>query len=280
MRERTALPAAAAGPSPRPASCSSPPGMSNASIDVAAARARGITVCGTGGRPGAGRGADLGADPRRSCASVPEADRGLRAGGLAGRAPGRRARRQHARASRSRPARPAGRAGRARLRDGGARLVAEPRPRRWPAASGVEPCTKDDLLRRSDVVSLHLRLSDRTRGILGADELALMKPTAVLVNTSRGPLVDERALVAALERGTHRRRRARRVRRGAAPARPPAPTTPDTVLTPAPRLRHRADLSRCSSTTCSRTSGRGSTGVRCASSSPDRSADRLCIAQT
>ncbi len=67
---------------------------------------------------------------------------------------------------------------------------------------GVEPCSKEDLLRRSDVVSLHLRLSDRTRGVLGATELALMKPSAILVNTSRGPLVDEAALVAALENGT------------------------------------------------------------------------------
>ena len=67
---------------------------------------------------------------------------------------------------------------------------------------GVEPVSKDELLRRSDVVSLHLRLSERTRGLIGAAELALMKPTAYLVNTSRGPLVEERALLAALEAGT------------------------------------------------------------------------------
>jgi phosphoglycerate dehydrogenase-like enzyme len=56
----------------------------------------------------------------------------------------------------------------------------------------------DTLMRDSDVVTLHLRLSDTTRGLVTARHLALMKPTAYLVNTARGPLVDEAALVAAL----------------------------------------------------------------------------------
>ena len=55
--------------------------------------------------------------------------------------------------------------------------------------------------RRADVVTIHLRLSDRTRGLIGAAELALMKPTAYLVNTSRGPIVDEDALLRALYGG-------------------------------------------------------------------------------
>ena len=59
----------------------------------------------------------------------------------------------------------------------------------------------DTLLRRSDVVSLHLPLDDRTRGLVDSRRLALMKPTAVLVNTSRGPIVDEEALAVALEEG-------------------------------------------------------------------------------
>jgi len=50
-------------------------------------------------------------------------------------------------------------------------------------------------------VSIHLRLSDRTRGLLGARELGLMRPGALLINTSRGPIVDEAALVRALESG-------------------------------------------------------------------------------
>ena len=59
---------------------------------------------------------------------------------------------------------------------------------------------KDALFRESDIVSIHLRLSDRTRGLVGARELGLLKPTAYLVNISRGPIVDEPALVDALQR--------------------------------------------------------------------------------
>ncbi len=69
------------------------------------------------------------------------------------------------------------------------------------AAVGATHVPLETLLRESDVVSLHLRLSDDTRGILGRDRLALMKPTAVLVNTARGALVDHDALVAALQGG-------------------------------------------------------------------------------
>jgi phosphoglycerate dehydrogenase-like enzyme len=54
---------------------------------------------------------------------------------------------------------------------------------------GAELVTKEELFRRADVVSVHLVLSDRTRGLVGAPEIALMKPTARLVNTSRGPIV-------------------------------------------------------------------------------------------
>lgn len=61
--------------------------------------------------------------------------------------------------------------------------------------------SKEELLETSDFVSLHLVLSDRTRGILGAPELALLKPTAYLVNTSRAGLVDQDALLAALHEG-------------------------------------------------------------------------------
>src|SRR5258705_572869 len=66
------------------------------------------------------------------------------------------------------------------------------------AESGVTRVDKDELFRRSDVLSVHLVLGERTRGIIGARELALMKPTAILVNTARGPLIDEQALIKAL----------------------------------------------------------------------------------
>ena len=59
---------------------------------------------------------------------------------------------------------------------------------------------KETLFKDSDIVSVHLVLSDRSRGIVAAPELALMKPTAYLVNISRGPIVDEKALIEALER--------------------------------------------------------------------------------
>ncbi len=62
--------------------------------------------------------------------------------------------------------------------------------------------TLDELLERSDIVSLHVPLSPATRHLIGAAELARMKPTAVLVNTARGPVVDEDALVDALESGS------------------------------------------------------------------------------
>jgi phosphoglycerate dehydrogenase-like enzyme len=66
---------------------------------------------------------------------------------------------------------------------------------------GVEQCASlDDLMRRSDVVTVHLILSTRSEGTIGAAEIALMKKSAYLVNTSRGPLVDEAALIAALQK--------------------------------------------------------------------------------
>jgi phosphoglycerate dehydrogenase-like enzyme len=65
--------------------------------------------------------------------------------------------------------------------------------------AGVEYAGKEDLLRQADFITIHVVLSQRTRGLLGAKELSLMKPTAYLINTSRGPIVEEAALIAALK---------------------------------------------------------------------------------
>ena len=58
---------------------------------------------------------------------------------------------------------------------------------------------KDELFRSADIVTIHSVLSPRTRGIVGTREFGLMKPTALLINTSRGPIVDEKAVLAALK---------------------------------------------------------------------------------
>jgi phosphoglycerate dehydrogenase-like enzyme len=174
-------------------------GAANASIDIAAATSRGVTVCGTGTllSPAAEMTWALLLALVRQ---VPEADRGVREGGwqttigteLAGKTLGLLG---------------LGRLGQRVARVG---LAFEMPVIAWsqnldPGLArglGVEPAaTKEDLLDRSDVVSLHLKLSERTRGIVGARELALLKPGALLVNTSRGPLVDEDALLDALRSG-------------------------------------------------------------------------------
>jgi D-3-phosphoglycerate dehydrogenase len=69
------------------------------------------------------------------------------------------------------------------------------------AAAGAAFVSKEELFRTADFVSIQLVLSDRSRGLVGASDLALMKPTAILVNTSRGPIVDEPAMLAALQSG-------------------------------------------------------------------------------
>lgn len=69
------------------------------------------------------------------------------------------------------------------------------------AEGGAAYVSKEELLRTSDIVSIHLVLSDRTRGLISAREFSSMKPTALLVNVSRGPIVDEAAMLDALKSG-------------------------------------------------------------------------------
>jgi D-3-phosphoglycerate dehydrogenase len=100
------------------------------------------------------------------------------------------------------------------------------------AELGAKRVERDELFGRSDVLSVHLVLAERTRGTVGARELSLMKPTAILINTARGPIVDEAALVAAL--------RERRIAgagldvydREPLPDAHPLRTLPNVVLTP------------------------------------------------
>ncbi|WP_020672649.1 D-2-hydroxyacid dehydrogenase family protein [Amycolatopsis nigrescens] len=100
------------------------------------------------------------------------------------------------------------------------------------AEHGVTAVSKEDLFARSDVLSVHLVLSDRSRGLVGAAELSAMKPSAILVNTSRGPIVDQDALLDAL--------RGERIGRAAIdvydteplPADHPFRELPNVVLTP------------------------------------------------
>jgi phosphoglycerate dehydrogenase-like enzyme len=161
-------------------------GMGNAAIDTEAARELGITVAGTGGTPT--HTAELTWGLILALARhIPSEDARVRAGGwqhtigfeLAGRTLGVIG---------------LGRLGSQVARIGeafGMEVIA------WSQNMDT-PLTKQDLLRRSDVVTIHVRLSERTRGLIGAAELALMKPTAYLINTSRGPIVDEDALLDAL----------------------------------------------------------------------------------
>jgi len=98
-------------------------------------------------------------------------------------------------------------------------------------AVGARRVSKTELLSGADVLSIHLVLSDRTRGLFQAADLALMKATAVVINTSRGPIVDEAALLEAVQ--------SRRIvaaldvyDREPLPADHPIRTAPNTILTP------------------------------------------------
>jgi phosphoglycerate dehydrogenase-like enzyme len=173
-------------------------GMWNASVDLAACEARGIIVCGT---QSAGSGtAQLTAALMTALAQqITVVDRDVRAGrwqtGLGTQLEGK-----------TMGLLGLGRVGAKvakialaldmKLVAWSANLTAE-----RAAAAGAELVERDELFRRADVVSVHLVLSDRTRGLVGANEFALMKPSAFFINTSRGPIADEAALLDALATG-------------------------------------------------------------------------------
>ena len=178
-------------------------GASNASLDVEACTRQGVTVCNTTGGAGAPYAtAELALGLMIAAArAIPVADRTMRAGdfqrgvpvgiGLAGKT--------------------LGVVGLGRL---GARLARyalalDMRVMAWSPnltaakahEAGALLVGKSDLMSGSDVISVHMVLSPRSRGLIGAEDIARMKRGAILINTSRGPLVDEAALVAAVEAG-------------------------------------------------------------------------------
>lgn len=83
----------------------------------------------------------------------------------------------------------------------GATVLAQSRTHHDGIAEYIEQVTQEELLRCSDIVVLHCPLNDSTRGMINAEKLAMMKPTALLVNVARGPVVVEKDLAAALENG-------------------------------------------------------------------------------
>ena len=195
MRERTPFPRALIERLPK-LKLLVTTGKRNASIDVAAANERGVTVCGTSG--GAHPTAELAIGLMLGLARhLREEFHAMRAGGgwqstvgfdLDGRTLGILG---------------LGNLGGRVARIGaafGMKLIAwsENLTPERAKAQGAEHVSKDELFRRADVISIHLVLSQRSRGLVGARELALMKPTAILINTSRGPIVDEAAMLAAL----------------------------------------------------------------------------------
>lgn len=201
MRERTPFPASLLARLPELRLLVTT-GPFNAVIDVGAASAQGVVVCGTGGKrlPDADPTAELTwglilATVRH----IPQEDRGVRAGGwqqtlgtdLYGKTLGL--------LGLGHIGGIVGKVGRA---FGMTTVAWSPNlTEERAAAGGATLVSKEDLFRLADVLCVHLVLGERTLGIVGADELALMKPTAYLVNTSRAPLVSEPALVAALQEG-------------------------------------------------------------------------------
>jgi len=173
-------------------------GMRNASVDVAAANEQGVVVCGTAGFGGPT--ADLAWALILSLVRhIPEEDRRVREGGwqrtigigLQGKTLG-----VAGLGKLGSRAAAIGKAFGMEVIAWSQNLTAE-----RCAEHGVELVTKPELMRRADVLTIHLVLSDRTRGLFGAADLALMKPTSYVINTARGPIIDEDALVDVLKRG-------------------------------------------------------------------------------
>jgi phosphoglycerate dehydrogenase-like enzyme len=198
MRERTAFPRSVLDQLPRLRLLVTT-GPSNAAIDVAAARANGVVVSGTGGAypaPAELTWTLIHALTRH----IVEEDRALRSG------------RWQTTLGTELSGRTLGIVGLGRLGQRVARVAhafdmsvvawSENLTGERATEGGATLVGKDELFASSDIVSVHLQLSPRTTGLIGPRELGLMRPTGYLVNTSRGPIVDESALVEALRSGS------------------------------------------------------------------------------
>jgi len=198
MRERTAFPRSVLDQLPRLRLLVTT-GPSNAAIDVAAARANGVVVSGTGGAypaPAELTWTLIHALTRH----IVEEDRALRSG------------RWQTTLGTELSGRTLGIVGLGRLGQRVARVAhafdmsvvawSENLTGERATEGGATLVGKDELFASSDIVSVHLQLSPRTTGLIGPRELGLMRRTAYLVNTSRGPIVDESALVEALRSGS------------------------------------------------------------------------------
>lgn len=231
MRERTAFPASLIARLPG-LKMLNVTGMRNRSVDIAALSERGVTVSGTETGEAGHATAELSLALMLAAArAIPHGDRNLRSGLFqAGIAPGLVLH------GRTLGLLGLGRLGSLMARYGaalGMDLIAwSPNITAVRAkAAGAEAVTKEDLFRRSDVVSIHMVLSPSTTGLVGESELSLMKKGAILVNTSRGPLVDEAALVSALA-ADHLVAALDVYDREPLPADHPLRSSPNTILSP------------------------------------------------
>ncbi|MCD2194113.1 D-2-hydroxyacid dehydrogenase family protein [Actinomycetospora endophytica] len=200
MRERTALPAEVLERLPNLRLLVTT-GPANAAIDVAAAHRLGVTVCGTGGV------LDNAATVEMTWAlvlatlrHVPEEDRRLRDGGWQETVGGDLKGHRLGVVGLGGIGRPVAAVGQAFGMDVAAwSRHLDPDDAR---AVGVTPVSKDELFTTADVVTIHMKLSRGSRGLVGREDLERMGPHAILVNTSRGPIVDEDALLAVLHAGS------------------------------------------------------------------------------
>ena len=195
MRERTPFPAALIRRLPK-LKLLITTGMRNLSFDLEAAHSQGVTVCGTGGVGSATSELAVGL-MIALMRDIPGQFASMRQGGWQTR-PG------YDLAGKTLGLLGLGKVGGAVASVGNAfnmKVIAwsQNLTEQRAAECRARRVEKEELFRQSDVLSIHLILSERTRGLVGARELGMMKPTAFLVNTSRGPIVDEAALLQTLQ---------------------------------------------------------------------------------